>query len=155
MGHFSSFLRVSGLALVLGFLSSCGSGDGAPHLSTIQFGPSGADAIRVAGTAGAPVTHEILVTLLGPNGQPLSDTGFTIIGSTLYEGFISEGNAVPAASGQFKTGQFGSKKFTVTSGNISYLDIEVTILEVWSGSAYNRFNVTVECVNNPPDNCPS
>lgn len=157
MGHFSPFFRVTGVAAAFALLTSCGTEDGGPHLSTVQFAPVGVAVSIPVGTS-AVVTDEILVTVLGPNAQPLSNTNFTLTAAgTIFDGFVSEGNAVQVAPGTFQTGQFGSKKFTVVSTPIAAVDGDVTIMEVWSGTAYRPFNVTVTCIdpdtNNPPA-CP-
>lgn len=157
MGHFSSFLRVSGVAAAFALLASCGSEDGGPHLSTVQFAPAGESVSIPVGTS-ASVTVEILVTVLGPNAQPLSNTDFTLTSAgTIFEGFIGEGNAVQVSSGIFRTGQFGSKKFTIVSPPLAAVDGDATIMEVWSGTAYRPFNVTVTCLDfdtSAPPACP-
>lgn len=144
-------LRFTSAAAVLSLLIACGSGDGAPHDSKVRFSPASVNQLTTAGVFGLYQIQHVNVTLLTGGDQPLSNTGFllsTEFGVFVYEGQLTWDEAMLATPlappVNLKTGQFGSKVLTVLYPTDPAVGT-FTLMEVWSGTAYEKWNVNYTC----------
>lgn len=139
---------VLGLALA-GVLASCGTED-TPNLGTIEFAPTGIG-LQLASNAGTVTFGTYArVTVRTPTGQPNTLATLRLAG-VICSGFVDL--AACAASPLNPTGvpvelevdERGGLDLTVIYSLTGGSEGEFTIVEGWSGPAYNRLNVTVEC----------
>lgn len=151
MQRISPLLRHTSAALVLSILTACGSGDGAPHNSSINFSPNTVNQLTIAGVFGFSNIQYVNVTLLTGGDQPLTSTGFLLSvagGVQAYEGELSVGElaaATPIATPTMvTTDTFGSKILTLVYP-VDPADGTFTLMEAWSGTAYQKWDVTFEC----------
>lgn len=153
----SPLLRFTCAAALLSLLAACGSEDGAPPDSTITFSPSAINQTTVAQITSASDIQHVNVTLRSGGNQPLSDTGFllnTAPGILVYEGELSlsdlaSADPIPVPT-MVSTGQFGSKMLTVLYP-VGAAVGTFTLMEAWSGTAYEKWDVTYTCQDGDGD----
>jgi hypothetical protein len=143
--------------LALG-LVSCGTQD-TPNLGTIEFAPVGID-LQLAANAGTVTFGAYArVTVRTPTGQPNSQATLRLAG-TICTGFQDltacvlnplNPTGVPV---ELEVDGLGGLDLTIIYTLTGGSSGEFTIVEGWSGSAYNRLNVTVECVDAGAITCP-
>ena len=159
-----SAVRVAVFCLPLVLVASCGSGSEAVQGSTVVFSPVDvAVPIGPATPSGdATVTQGIYtVQLRAPSGAAQVDTEILIdSGGLLYDVDSSSGTAVftlaPTVNGTYRvrTGANGVYTIAVSYTVLGGPSRDVTILEVFSGTAYGKTDAILTCSAIAPATCP-
>lgn len=162
-----SVVRVAAFCVPLVLVASCGSGSGAQAVqgSKIVISPDATAQTVIVGNTGVITTKPYTITLLSPTGYPeigvdllISSPGFLYFADTSVDPVTFAPLGAMGSSHTVTTD--GSGKYTVavsyTSGTTPKGD--VTILNVWSGTSYNRVNITYTCQDDtsvvPTVTCP-
>jgi hypothetical protein len=151
--------RTALVAVLAGWLVSCGTEE-TPNLGTIDFNPDAIDFGQLA--ANAPTAFYgayARVSVFTPTAQPNTQAKITISG-LICTGLVDfatclanplNPTGVPV---QLDVGDRGYLDLTILFPLTGGADGEVTIVEAWSGTAYNRLNIAVECVDAGAATCP-
>jgi hypothetical protein len=150
--------RTALVALSAASLASCGTQEATPNLGTVEFAPIGWTLTLPANAGLVQVFDLVRVTVRTPTGQPMTKVNVQIQAATLCEGFVDPATCtVLNPTGlpvTFETDDFGGVDVTfsyfLTGGDSG----EVSVIQAWSGTAYNRANVEVECVDAGGVTCP-
>lgn len=139
-------------------LASCGTEDGAPNLGTVEFAPVGWALTLPANAGLVQIDDYVRVTVRTPTGQPMTRVNVQINALNICQGFVDPATCpilnptgLPVI---LETDDFGGVNVTfsyfLTGGSTG----DVTVIQAWSGTAYNRANVEVECVDAGGITCP-
>lgn len=150
--------RTALVALSAVGLASCGTQDGTPNLGTVEFAPVGWTLSLPANAGAVQIFDLVRVTVRTPTGQPMTKVSVQIQAATICEGFadpatctVLNPTGLPVT---FETDDFGGVNVTFSYFLNGGDSGEVTVIQAWSGTAYNRANVEVECVDAGGVTCP-
>ena len=158
-------VRVSAFCLPLALVASCGSGSEAVQGSTVVFSPVDVN-VLVGPTSPAgdsTIIQDIYtIQLRSPSGYPQIGTEMLIdSGATLYDVSGSGTTAVftlaPTVNGTYRVTTDSNGTYTIA---VSYTvsggpSRNVTIIEVFSGTAYGKTDAIVKCSATLPAVCPT
>lgn len=154
-------VRVAVIFLSLTLVTSCGSGSQAVQGTTLTFNPSEENQTTTPTTSASLVQQVYTITLRSPTGYP--QIGATIVvdapsGGTLYV-VDTTGTTTTFTQVQYPhtATTDGNGVYTVALSFTSPVaaNTAITVLEAFSGTAYNRTNVNYTCSATAPAVCPS
>ena len=160
-----SVVRVAAFCLPLALVASCGSGSQAGQGSEIHLNPDAvAQAVPSNGTSSI-ANEEFTIEVRSASGT--SQVGIDVsIDSPGILSFVDTSvtphtyTPMGAAGNTYIVNTGGNGVYTVAVSITSGIGAsgDVTILSAWSGSAYNRVNITYTCFDNAigpvPNTCP-
>lgn len=157
-----SVVRVAAFCLPLALVASCGTSDSqAVQGTVVNMDPNAVAQDVPANGTSSIVNEEFTIELKTPTGYP--QIGITLlVGSP---GVLSAVDTSVSPVTYTPMGPAGSTYVVSTDGNGTYrvavsytspvaADGEVTILSAWSGTGYNRVNITYTCFDNGGVTCP-
>ena len=158
-----SAIRVAAFCLPLALITSCGSGSEAVQGTVIVISPA-AIAQNVPSNGTSSITQEkFTISLKSPTGYP--QVGIKVVIDTPGTLYLVDTSTTPytyTLVPSSYTGTISSANDVITVA-VSYTsstgaDGDVTVISAFSGTAYNRTNITYTCVDNPlgpaPNTCP-
>ena len=160
-----SVVRVAAFCLPLVLVASCGTGSEAVQGSTVVFSPVDVTVpVGPTSPAGdATIIQDIYtIQLRAPNGSPQVGTEILIdSGALLYDVDSSSGTAVftlaPTVNGTYrvKTNASGTYTIAVSYTVLGGASRNITIIEVFSGTAYGKTDAIVKCSAPTGSTCPT
>lgn len=149
-----SIVRVATFCLPLVLIASCGSGSEAVQGSIINFNPDGIGQKTTDATGAALVQELITIELRSPSGYAQIDTQLII--DTPGNLYLADTSTSPPTL----TAVPSTYKTTTNSNGVVTVAIDfavpartsgaITAISAFSGTAYNRMNVTYTCTPVPP-----
>ena len=155
-------VRIAAFCLPLTLVASCGSGTEAVQGTVINIDPTATAQTVPFGSPGTITNSRYRIELRSPSGE--AQAGVTLLISSPWVLSAVDTSTVPTTFTPMGPAGTG---YTVTTDNYGTYTVavtytsgltpvgDVTILSVWSGTAYNRVNITYTCRATAPDVCPS
>lgn len=155
-------VRVAAFCLPLTLVASCGSGTEAVQGTVINIDPSATAQVVTVGGTGTITNSRYRIEVRSPSGE--AQAGVTLLISS--PGVLSSVDTSTDPTSFTPMGPAGTG-YTVTTDNYGTYTVavtftsgttpigDVTILSAWSGTAYNRVNITYTCQATTTTACPS
>lgn len=156
-----SRVRVAALCLLLALVASCGSGSEAVQNTVVNIDPPAVGQAVPANGTSSIVNEVFTIEAKSPSGYP--QIGVQMMVSS--PGVLSTVDKSVSPTVFTPMGAAGNTYIVTTDSNGVYTiavsftssigaDGDVTILSAWSGTGYNRVNITYECVDSGGVTCP-
>ena len=156
-----SVVRVAAFCLPLVLVASCGTGSEAVQNTVVNIDPPDIAQNVLAGTTSSITNSKYRIEVKSPTGYPqigvslvISSPGILSTVDTSASPAIFTPMAAAGNTYTVTTDSNGTYTTAVSFTSPVSADGEVTILSAWSGTGYNRVNITYTCVDNGATLCP-